>query len=57
MPAADETFLLGLLQGPAELLPISSSAHVGLLLQRRHPSLPGAVRKEIEVALLSLIHI
>ena len=51
MPAADETFLLGLLQGPAELLPISSSAHVGLLLQRRHPSLPGAARKEIEVAL------
>jgi undecaprenyl-diphosphatase len=51
MPAADETFLLGLLQGPAELLPISSSAHIGLLLQRRHPSLPGAVRKEIEVAL------
>jgi undecaprenyl-diphosphatase len=51
MPAADETFLLGLLQGPAELLPISSSAHVGLLLQWRHPSLQGAARKEIEVAL------
>jgi undecaprenyl-diphosphatase len=51
MPAADETFLLGLLQGPAELLPISSSAHVGLLLQRNHPALPGAERKEIEVAL------
>jgi undecaprenyl-diphosphatase len=51
MPAADETFLLGLLQGPAELLPISSSAHVGLLLRRRHASLPGAARKEIEVAL------
>ena len=51
MPAADETFLLGLLQGPAELLPISSSAHVGLLLQWRHPSLPGAARKELEVAL------
>ena len=51
MPAADETFLLGLLQGPAELLPISSSAHVGLLLQCRHASLQGAARKEIEVAL------
>lgn len=51
MPAADETFLLGLLQGPAELLPISSSAHVGLVLQWRHASLPGAARKEIEVAL------
>jgi undecaprenyl-diphosphatase len=51
MPAADETVLLGLLQGPAELLPISSSAHVGLLLQWRHPSLSGAERKEIEVAL------
>ncbi len=51
MPAADETFLLGLLQGPAELLPISSSAHVGLLLQRRHARLEGAARKEIEVAL------
>ena len=51
MPAADETFLLGLLQGPAELLPVSSSAHVGLLLWWRHPSLEGSARKEIEVAL------
>jgi undecaprenyl-diphosphatase len=51
MPAADETFLLGLLHGPAELLPISSSAHVGLLLQWRHATLDGATRKEIEVAL------
>jgi undecaprenyl-diphosphatase len=51
MPAADETVLLGLLQGPAELLPISSSAHVGLLLQWRDRSLHGAARKEIEVAL------
>jgi undecaprenyl-diphosphatase len=51
MPAADETFLLGLLQGPAELLPVSSSAHVGLLLQWRDASLEGAARKEIEVAL------
>jgi undecaprenyl-diphosphatase len=43
-----ETVALGLLQGPAELLPISSSAHVGLLLPR---DLPPATRKEIEVAL------
>jgi undecaprenyl-diphosphatase len=39
----------GLLQGPAELLPISSSAHVGLLLDRAGVS--GAERKEAEVAL------
>jgi undecaprenyl-diphosphatase len=39
----------GLLQGPAELLPISSSAHVGLLLDRA--GLCGGERKEAEVAL------
>ena len=39
---------LGLLQGPTELLPISSSAHVGLLMPR---DLSPAARKEIEVAL------
>ena len=39
----------GLLQGPAELLPISSSAHVGLVLGRA--GLSGAERKEAEVAL------
>jgi len=39
---------LGLLQGPTELLPISSSAHVGLLIPREEPP---AARKEIEVAL------
>ena len=43
-----ETVALGLLQGPAELLPISSSAHIGLLLPR---DLPPATRKELEVAL------
>jgi undecaprenyl-diphosphatase len=43
-----ETFALGLLQGPVELLPVSSSAHVGLLLPRE---LSPAARKEIEVAL------
>ena len=49
-----ETIALGLLQGPAELLPVSSSAHVGLLpwaLGWRHAALPGAERKEVEVAL------
>src|SRR5919108_187637 len=46
-----EIVALGLLQGPAELLPISSSAHVGLLIARRHPGLRGAERKELEVAL------
>jgi undecaprenyl-diphosphatase len=43
-----ETFGLGLLHGPVELLPVSSSAHVGLLLRR---DLPPAARKEVEVAL------
>jgi undecaprenyl-diphosphatase len=54
MPRPDETVALGLLQGPAELLPISSSAHVGLLpwlLGWDHASLPGEARKEVEVAL------
>ncbi len=53
-PALIETVLLGLVQGPAELLPVSSSAHVGLLpwaLGWRHATLPGEVRKEVEVAL------
>jgi undecaprenyl-diphosphatase len=44
-----EAIAAGLLQGPAELLPISSSAHVGLLLDRF--GLAGAERKEAEVAL------
>jgi undecaprenyl-diphosphatase len=54
MPRVSETLVLGLLQGPAELLPISSSAHVGLLpwaLGWEHAGLPGAERKEVEVAL------
>lgn len=53
-PALAETVALGLLQGPAELLPISSSAHVGLvpwLFGWQHASLPGDARKEVEVAL------
>jgi undecaprenyl-diphosphatase len=44
-----EAVALGLIQGPAELLPISSSAHVGLLLDRW--GVAGAERKEVEVAL------
>jgi undecaprenyl-diphosphatase len=58
MPAAEprvvETVALGLLHGAAELLPVSSSAHVGLLpwvLGWDHAALPGAARKEVEVAL------
>jgi undecaprenyl-diphosphatase len=43
-----DAIALGLLQGPAELLPISSSAHIGLALRGR---LTGAERKELEVAL------
>jgi undecaprenyl-diphosphatase len=53
-PSLAETIALGLLQGPAELLPVSSSAHVEVLpwlLGWRHTQLPGDVRKEVEVAL------
>jgi undecaprenyl-diphosphatase len=53
-PELGETVALGLLQGPAELLPVSSSAHVELvpwLLGWQHAALPGEVRKEVEVAL------
>jgi undecaprenyl-diphosphatase len=53
-PSLRESIALGLLQGPAELLPISSSAHVELvpwLFGWRHTGLPGEVRKEVEVAL------
>jgi undecaprenyl-diphosphatase len=40
-------FALGLLHGPAELLPVSSSAHARLFLKSLEP----ARRKELEVAL------
>jgi undecaprenyl-diphosphatase len=49
-----ETFALGLLQGPAELLPVSSSAHVELLpwlLGWEHARRSGEERKEVAVAL------
>jgi undecaprenyl-diphosphatase len=53
-PRLGETVALGLIHGPAELLPVSSSAHVELLpwaLGWQHARLPGAARKEVEVAL------
>jgi undecaprenyl-diphosphatase len=46
--------LLGLLQGPAELLPISSSAHIALLPRLagwRYGELDASARKSFEVAL------
>ena len=49
-----ESVALGLLQGPAELLPVSSSAHVELvpwLLGWEHARLSGPARKEVAVAL------
>ena len=49
-----EVVALGLLQGPAELLPVSSSGHVAALpwlLGWEHAQLDGARRKEVEVAL------
>ena len=53
-PRPAEAVALGLIQGPAELLPISSSAHVELLpwvLGWEHAALDGARRKELQVAL------
>ena len=49
-----EVVALALLQGPAELLPVSSSGHVAalpILLGWEHAELAGARRKELEVAL------
>ena len=49
-----EVVALGLIQGPAELLPVSSSGHVAalpVLLGWEHAELEGARRKEVEVAL------
>jgi len=60
MPPAEEelrlseAIALGLLHGPAELLPVSSSGHVTLvpwLLRWRYPALDGELRKSFEVAL------
>ena len=49
-----EVVALGLLQGPAELLPVSSSAHLAALpwlLGWEHARLDAERRKEVEVAL------
>jgi undecaprenyl-diphosphatase len=49
-----EVVALALVQGPAELLPVSSSGHVAalpILLGWEHAELAGARRKELEVAL------
>ncbi len=54
MPPALEAAALGLTQGAAELLPVSSSAHVAMvpwLLGWEVASWPPARRKELEVAL------
>jgi undecaprenyl-diphosphatase len=54
MAAAREALLLGLLHGPLELLPVSSSAHVAAipaLLDWEVDAWSGAARKELEVAL------
>ena len=53
-PRLTQALALGLLHGPAELLPISSSAHVALvpwLLRWDYGELDPEVRKEFEVAL------
>ncbi len=53
-PHATQALALGLLQGPAELLPISSSAHLSLipwLLRWDYLDLDDDVRKAFEVAL------
>jgi undecaprenyl-diphosphatase len=49
-----DALLLGALQGPSELLPVSSSGHLTLvphLLGLRYTRLPADVRKAVEVAL------
>jgi len=52
--ALGQAIALGLVHGPAELLPVSSSAHVSaipLLLGWRYPELDPELRKAFEVAL------
>src|SRR5688572_24089601 len=48
MPPAHRQLALGLLQGPAEMLPVSSSAHLALL---HESGASPSERKELEVAL------
>src|SRR5689334_24891378 len=52
--AARRAALLGLLQGPTELLPVSSSAHtilIPLLAGWRYDELDPALRKSFEISL------
>ncbi|HEX8101004.1 MAG TPA: undecaprenyl-diphosphate phosphatase [Solirubrobacteraceae bacterium] len=55
MPRLAEVVLLGLVQGPAELLPISSSGHVAalpwLLRWSSYTAAPSDLKKSVEVAL------
>jgi undecaprenyl-diphosphatase len=49
-----QAIALGAVHGPAELLPVSSSAHIGLLpwlLRWDYPALDGELRKSFEVGL------
>jgi undecaprenyl-diphosphatase len=52
-PRLADTVALGLVQGPAELLPVSSTAHVELIGRRLpgYAGLDAAARKELAVAL------
>ena len=62
-PSAREALVLGVVQGPTELLPVSSSAHIALLVGRSDGSTPAArpgdtdaardaeLRNSLEVAL------
>ena len=54
LPPLREAVALGVLHGPAELLPISSSGHIALipwLLDWRYNELDPELRKSFEVAL------
>lgn len=53
-PSLRQALALGLLQGPSELLPVSSSAHTTLLpwlAGGSYAALPGSSRKSLEIAL------
>lgn len=53
-PSLREVTILGVIQGPAELLPVSSSAHLSLvpwLMDWRYVDLDPELRKSVEVAL------